>query len=191
MLFECKKNRKKLEVRSVLKTWLIAIWWWLAGMYLQAAVAAPPASLSFNHILASEVESVGYVVSIAQDNDGFMWFGGANGLARFDGYELTIYRAGEEQSTLSHSYINRILMASDGRMWLATRNGVNLFNPALDSFTAHRYDDQNSLTLSANDVNDILEDSEKRMWLATRGGFFRLTLIPVRLPMCLLNRYWS
>ncbi|MBU2983783.1 diguanylate cyclase [Saccharophagus degradans] len=172
MLFECKKNRKKLEMRSGLKTRLITLWWLLAGMYLQTAVAAPSASLSFNHILASEVESVGYVVSIAQDNDGFMWFGGANGLARFDGYELTIYRAGEEQSTLSHSYINRILMASDGRMWLATRNGVNLFNPALDRFTAYRYDDQNSLTLSANDVNDILEDSEKRMWLATRGGFF-------------------
>lgn len=135
--------------------------------------AKPPSNLSFNHILPNEVETLGYVVSLVQDEQGFMWFGGANGLARYDGYELKLYRASsDDPHALSNSYINHIYIANDGRMWLATRDGLNVYDPSLDSFTSYRFESENNLTFSVNDVNHILEDTENKMWLATRGGFF-------------------
>lgn len=173
LLLKCKKNLHAWYVNKKLLGPFICLVWLSCLIGVTTAHAKPPASLSFNHILASEVESVGYVVTIAQDPEGFMWFGGANGLARYDGYGVTVYRADSNDATaLSHSYVNHILVASDGKMWLATRDGVNLFDPSLDSFKAFRFNSPTNLTLSANDVNHILEDSQQRMWLATRGGFF-------------------
>src|SRR5690606_42021785 len=52
------------------------------------------------------------VLSIFRDSDGFMWFGTANGLNRFDGTELkTFYSDDRESPAISNNYITKI---SDG-----------------------------------------------------------------------------
>ncbi|MEN9494696.1 MAG: hypothetical protein RJA89_939, partial [Pseudomonadota bacterium] len=98
-----------------------------------------------------------------------MWFGGANGLARYDGYELTIFRHDDKDpKSISHSYINRIMLSRDGNMWVATRNGINLFDPRQHSFKNFKI----SPDASTNDVTWVHEDRKGKIWLGTRGGLF-------------------
>jgi two-component system sensor histidine kinase ChiS len=95
--------------------------------------------LSFKHILPTQIAAIGYINSISQDTQGFMWFGGANGLARYDGYDLTIFRHDDKDpKSISHSYINRIMLSRDGNMWVATRNGINLFDARQHSFQSFK-----------------------------------------------------
>ena len=131
-----------------------------------------PANLSFRHILPDQLESIGYMTAIAQDSTGFLWFGGANGLARYDGYSLMFYKYQEGVAgSLSNNYVNHLLVTRDGNLWVATQAGLNRYDADTDSFVTYLHDSDSPYGLSVNDCRFILEDAQGRMWLGTRGGF--------------------
>jgi two-component system, sensor histidine kinase ChiS len=151
---------------------LILAWLPLFCMEVANASDAPDAAaphLAFQHILPDQVSSIGYINSIAQDSQGFMWFGGANGLARYDGYNLIIFRHEDAQTaSLPHSYINHIEVGRDGSLWIATRAGLALYDPQQRRFHIYRVSGE----ASDNDVTTLHEDRKGRIWLGSRGGFF-------------------
>ena len=61
------------------------------------------------------------VYSIAQDQNGVMWFGTDNGLSRFDGKNWTSYRTREG---LLDNNVYTIAVAPNGEIWAGTRRGV-------------------------------------------------------------------
>ncbi len=149
------------------------------GVFASAEEKFQPANLAFRHVLPDQLESIGLVTSIVQDRQGFIWIGGINGLARYDGYALTIFRHEPgKPGSLSHSYINQILITRDGSMWVATRRGLNLFDRDTETFRVFMHQAESPYGLSVNDARQIFEDSEGRLWLGTRGGlnlFYRET----------------
>lgn len=152
------------------------IWGWCAlGLGVSvgnARAAAAPLHLSFRHILPDQLEPIGFVTAIVQDRDGFLWFGGASGLAKYDGYAVTIYQHQDKQpGSLSNSLINHLYVTRAGVLWVATQNGLNVYDPDTDTFRAYRHQSESPYGLSVNDVRVILEDSQQRLWLGTRGGF--------------------
>ncbi|SMF20225.1 Two component regulator propeller [Alteromonadaceae bacterium Bs31] len=143
------------------------------GSWSFALSDSQAANLSFEHILPGELEKIGYINDIAQDATGFMWFGGDNGLARYDGYQLRIYRFDEGNSrSLSHNYVNALLLDSDGTFWVATQEGLNKYHPESDDFSLIR---QPNSTVASNseDVRALLEDSKSNLWLGTLDGLFQ------------------
>ncbi|NMH60589.1 ligand-binding sensor domain-containing protein [Alteromonas ponticola] len=69
------------------------------------------------------------VHNIAQDSDGYMWFGTEDGLNRFDGLNFTVYRYDPTQvSSLAGNSINQVYLAPDNSLWIATRNGVSRYH---------------------------------------------------------------
>ena len=132
---------------------------------------------SFSHILPDQVAAVGYITSIAQDKQGFMWFGGANGLARFDGYSLRIYRKDDNDiHTLSHNYVNDLRLDSNGDLWIATRKGINRYNSTSDRFQRYVAAQDSPDAHSVDDVMAIEESNDGHLWLATRGGFLSFNI---------------
>ena len=91
---------------------------------------------SFEQISKDEGLSHNNVECILQDQQGFMWFGTRNGLCRFDGYEMEVFRNTSDSASMSG---NRILsMAEDksGFLWIGTyQNGLNKFDKQKNSFT--------------------------------------------------------
>lgn len=128
---------------------------------------------SFSHILPDQVATIGYITAIAQDAEGFMWFGGANGLARYDGYKLLVFRKDDaDPHSLSHNYVNDIRLTSDGSLWVATRKGINRYDAQLNRFTRYSTPMVSADSVSADDVMAIEETHDGRLWLATRGGLY-------------------
>lgn len=60
------------------------------------------------------------VRQITQTNDGIIWFGTDQGLARFDGRRIQVFRFDEPDSNL----ILVLEVAGDGSLWIGTRNGA-------------------------------------------------------------------
>ncbi len=138
----------------------------------EALSESQAANLSFRHILQAELEEIGYINAIAQDSTGFMWFGGENGLARFDGKQLRAYRFEEGNSrSLSHNFVNALLLDSKGVFWVATEEGINIYNPETDDFSQIRQPAQDA-TSHAENVRALLEDSNGNLWLGTLDGLF-------------------
>lgn len=145
---------------------VIAIW--CCATPVQSAVSQ---HLVFRHILQDQVESIGQVSDIVQDARGFMWFAGSNGLARYDGYELKIYRNDPQNPhSLPANYVNDLMVAADGELWVGSRAGLHHYDAALDHFINFTYGTGSAESEVVNDVNAIWQDGKQRFWLATRGG---------------------
>lgn len=61
------------------------------------------------------------VYSIAQDNNGDMWFGTDNGVSRFDGKKWTNF--GKQHGLLDNN-VYALAVAPNGDVWIGTRGGV-------------------------------------------------------------------
>jgi len=114
--------------------------------------------------------------AIYQDRQDYLWFGTEDGLNRYDGYSVTVFRHRENDSTsLSSSSIRCMGEDSSGNLWVGTWNGgLNRYQPASGTFCRYRHDPRDSSSISNDRVVSILCDSKKRLWISTWGGGLNL-----------------
>ncbi|PKG82614.1 diguanylate cyclase [Colwellia sp. 75C3] len=115
--------------------------------------------------------SYNFVRTIAQDEDGFMWFGSSEGLDRFDGHQtLSFQHDNSQPNSLSSSVISRILIDKQQRLWVGTfGGGLNLYRPSTQDFLHFTTKTKDS-GLTNDSVNALFEDSEGKIWVATEKG---------------------
>ncbi|TAE18063.1 MAG: hypothetical protein EAZ95_05315 [Bacteroidetes bacterium] len=112
-----------------------------------------------------------WVSYIFQDSKGFMWFGTAKGLNRFDGYKFTIYENDSEDSTsISQGMIMHIHEDKTGNFWISTEGGgLNYFDRKTETFK--RYTQGNtSKHITSPLVRMVLEDENGMLWIAHGQG---------------------
>lgn len=130
-----------------------------------------PPSLRFKTIARSEGLSNSTVECILQDSKGFIWIGTRDGLNKYDGYEITVYKMNPKNAnSLSDNYVRYIYEDRQNNLWIGTSNGLNLFNRHNGTFTRYKHRNNESRTLSNNQVNCIYEDNENNLFISTYGG---------------------
>lgn len=73
--------------------------------------------------------------SFCQDHDGFLWVGTDRGLLRFEGNSYDTYSSNPSvEGSISDNRVLDLLCDSKGRVWIATANGLNLYEAATDTF---------------------------------------------------------
>lgn len=125
---------------------------------------------AFSRVAVPEVETLGGVFAMAQDSRGFMWFAGKNGLARYDGYRVDLYRHDPDDPTsLSSNDIHDLWVDRRGQLWIATLSGggLNRFDFTTGTFVRYVGDPENPHDMDTRDVYALAEDSHGGMWLAT------------------------
>ncbi len=116
------------------------------------------------------------VRSIAQDHEGFLWFGlRLAGLTRYDGYELKVHQHDPENPrTIGSRVIWAVLVDRGGTLWVGTEAGLDRYDRATDSFVHYRHDAARADSLSNNIVVSLFEDAAGKLWACTRDGLCRL-----------------
>lgn len=115
------------------------------------------------------------VVSMAQDNQGFLWLAG-NGLHRYDGYSLRPYRHDPaDPDSLSNDTVLAVVKDTAGFLWVGTAfGGLDRLDPMLGKFRHFRHDPGDSRTLIDDNVICIHPDRAGMLWIGTHGGLDRL-----------------
>ncbi len=112
-----------------------------------------------------------FIRCILKDSKGFMWFGTYNGLNKYDGTNFTIYEHNPDDSaSICHNVINGIYEDRDHNLWIATAEGLSLYNRDYDNFI-----DVNNLKGNTNHLNNvyltsIFVDQNGIVWTGTIGG---------------------
>jgi len=131
---------------------------------------AQPKELKLTDLTTTEGLSSNFITSIVQDTCGFMWFGTENGLNKFDGYQITVYKFDRTDSTsLINNGIWDMLIDSRGKFWLATSTGLECFDHKHNVFIHYK-----SVTPDGNinpeNVRKIFEDTKGNIWIGTHTG---------------------
>ena len=75
------------------------------------------------------------VWAVMQDSKGFMWFGTNDGLNRFDGKKIKVYRKIQGDSlSIGNNFIHCLKEDSRGRFLIGTKQGLYLFDEKLEKF---------------------------------------------------------
>jgi ligand-binding sensor domain-containing protein len=126
----------------------------------------PP--LDFDRIGIADGLPQSNVQAMVQDGLGFLWLGTQDGLARYDGAKMRVFRPIEgDPTSISAGYITALALDESGKVWVGTDDkGVNVYDPETDQFTRFG----RGAGLSSEGVNAIARDGKGRIWLAMTGG---------------------
>ncbi|MDC8004927.1 two-component regulator propeller domain-containing protein [Aureisphaera galaxeae] len=109
------------------------------------------------------------VLDIAQDDLGYLWIAGNNGLYKFDGQKFHGYYARLGDTTgLRDNKIQTLVTASDGRVWIATPQGLHVLENEEITFIALEPEREGKIDYVIN----ILEDSSHNIWVSTYQGLY-------------------
>lgn len=109
---------------------------------------------------------------IAQDSRGFMWFGTADGLNRFDGISFRVYDSEDPRHGLRNTSISALCTDRKGCLWVGTEQGVYLYDEAKDRFEPFMECTEYGVIVTGR-ITGILENGDGRIWIGTEAqGFF-------------------
>ena len=147
---------------------------WLALILLVLVLPAWAQDYMFKHLEVRNGLSNNQVTAIYRDSKGFMWFGTASGLNRYDGYNFKVYKGKDGDSkSLPDNYIVTIQEDGEGRLWVRTGSGYSIYCPETDDFN-----NEIEKWLWEAGVNGSLShlyiDHEKTFWIYVEGkGVYR------------------
>ena len=128
-------------------------------------------TLRFVHYGLEEGLSQSSILTLSQDNLGFLWIGTQDGLNRFDGYSFKTFRpAPNNPDALNGGEILSIVQSADGALWIGTNGGLNRYDPVTGKFRHWIHDDRNPDSLINDIVQAIHQDSRGMLWIGTRKG---------------------
>jgi signal transduction histidine kinase/streptogramin lyase/DNA-binding NarL/FixJ family response regulator len=132
----------------------------------------PLSSIRFRHLTADDGLPSNRVQAILQDRQGFMWFGTAEGLARYDGYQIKVYKnRPDDPNSLSDNEVTALLEDSAGMIWVGTsRGGLDRFDPNAETFTHYQSKPDDPSSLGSNSVHALALDEAGNVWVGVSPG---------------------
>lgn len=127
--------------------------------------------LRFNHITSDNGLSMSVVNAIYQDKKGFIWMGTEDGLNRYDGKSITVFKNKPGDSlTISDNWITCIASDNNNNLWIGTKGGgLNQYNYITNRFISYIHNDNLKNSISSDWVTCLLIDDNK-IWIGTDNG---------------------
>ena len=107
-----------------------------------------------------------------QDSLHFQLAGNEEGvwLAREQGVPRVLRHDPDNPRSLSNDRVRAIMQDDAQRLWIATADGLNLFDHASQTFVRYGRDSDNPHSLRDDDVMSLYQDRGGVLWVGTRAG---------------------
>ena len=127
---------------------------------------------NFEHLGIEEGLSHPWVKAILLDKAGNLWLGTPNGLNKYNGTDIKVFRSSMElRNSLSSEFINALSLGPDGNIWIGTLGGgLNCYIPTLDSFVVYRSAPKIASALPVDNITALFLDSRNQLWVGTNSG---------------------
>ncbi len=139
------------------------------GLLVPQSVLYAQFAYPFQHLTASDGLSHSTVEAIAQDELGFIWLATQDGLNRFDGYQVDIFRPlADDPNSLSSHRLTDLLVDNLGHIWVGTRDaGLDRLNPQTNQFRHFGHNPQALSSISSNKISALTLGVDGSIWVGT------------------------
>jgi len=134
----------------------------------------------FSHLDITNGLSHNQVNSIFKDSQGFMWFGTASGLNRYDGYNFKLFKHdASNKSSISDDFVYKIFEGPGKKLWISTRGGYCFYDPETEQFNSDMQPLLRSLKLPGYPlVSKIVRSGSADFWfLIPDSGIYRYNFL--------------
>ena len=148
---------------------LLGLWLLCAG-----ALAAVPERPRFRIVGAAQGLPSTEIRSLARDADGYLWIATADGLARYDGVGMRVWRYDPaDPQGLPGNHIQELMVGADNRIWLAVEGGgISVLDAQRRGFRHYRK--ASHPQLASDDVWAFARQGDT-VWFGTyEGGLYAL-----------------
>jgi ligand-binding sensor domain-containing protein/signal transduction histidine kinase len=127
--------------------------------------------LKFTHLSVEDGLSQSTVWTILQDSNGFLWFGTADGLDKYDGYSFKAFQHTDGDSTsIVDNFLNCLAEDKQGRLWIGTDAGLCFYDRQTNTFKNVSDSVEHEFTLSHRKILRLLVDRSGTLWVGTVSG---------------------
>ncbi|MDR1200931.1 MAG: response regulator [Tannerellaceae bacterium] len=105
---------------------------------------------------------------IFQDSEGYIWFGTSDGLCRYDGYSVKIFKSSyQAPSLLQDNMVTSLAEDSNGLLWIGTLKGLNIYDRKTGEIIS--VDDPRLADLY---IRVLHHTGKGQLWIGTDDGLF-------------------
>lgn len=118
-----------MQLKDLTRLYLFAVVLWFGIIEAHAENSQPINidNVRFKRVLDAHDVALGAMLSIIQDKQGFVWFGGIGGLVRYDGYELKFVGLTDDPNDSIKS-VHHVIEAEGDVFWIASSYGLIKFD---------------------------------------------------------------
>ncbi len=131
---------------------------------------------SFRHYTTLDGLPSNCIRDIAQDSCGFVWFATNDGLARFDGRKMRVFKPALVPGFGSADNFVASMVQSRGYIWLATDNGLLVYNRRLERLELPPLRYSEGVGEITGNIRGIAADASGNVWVAMGWrGVYRIS----------------
>jgi len=120
----------------------------------------PRRPADFYHLKAPGGDEQNSINQFLEDTTGQMWIATKDGLIRYNGKRLFIYKSDPKNpNSIASNFVTKLLLDKAGNLWVATQKGVSRYRPGTDDF------ENLDPALNGQYITDIQEDAQGVIWL--------------------------
>lgn len=114
--------------------------------------------------------------AVLQSSRGYIWIGTQDGLNRYDGHEIRVFRHDKDNpQSLARDFINALAEDSRGHLWVGTKGrGLDEYDPVTETFRHHRLVGAEN-SKGAFDIRTLAVEGNQLL-VGTLQGLFSLDL---------------
>ena len=158
--------------RALSQKWLILMML-ISMQFLFPATARVLTNLNFEHLSAQNGFSQSQVKQTLEDKYGFVWIVSSDGLSKYDGYSNKVYSAdAANPRSIPSNNITRILIDNQDNLWVATDQGLGVYDYNTDSFSI--INSENSI-IKGNEITSLASAFGKEIYFTVQNSMYRIS----------------
>ncbi len=122
--------------------------------------------------------SMNGLMSLSQDEKGFIWFRTDEGIVKYDGYTFKSYTQNPNDPHALFQKVNDIYDDKRGNIWIDYNGlGLSYLNKSLDRFENFKPGSDDTLYIGNHDIQIFYSNHEDHLWIGTDFGLYTFDYI--------------
>lgn len=123
-------------------------------------------NMRFSYLTADDGLSKNSVNCIFRDSRDYMWFGTENGINKYDGSQIVVYRNDPKNpKSICGNQIICVGEDAEKNIWISTNSGLSMYDVNNGSFTSFFHIKNDSTSICSNYIHCLFLDEQQNFWI--------------------------